>query len=344
MSEESPRGALLVGSVPLSDTEAVLRTVSGALGDRLRRVPDGETGPRLDFIGWQSDLFLRHPQLEPSGEIGRYNPRPRSRLRAGVSAADVRFSQLGYAEAALGSYPTFARLQTSDGVIAPAVRFQVCLPSPLAPVQAWITERDQDAVRPAYVQRMLEEVDEIAAAIPHDQLAIQWDVASEMLAFERMGDDDGMAGRKASILEALARSGNRVPRDVELGFHLCYGDFGHQHALQPRDTRTLVEVASGILQRLERPLTWLHLPVPRDRDDSAYFAALADLRLPSATKLYLGLLHLADGAEGARRRIRAARQFVDGFGVATECGWGRRDPATILDLLRLHAEVAAADV
>jgi hypothetical protein len=31
---------------------------------------------------------------------------------------------------------------------------------------------------------------------------------------------------------------------------------------------------------------------------------------------------------------------VGEFGVATECGLGRRDPATIPDLLRLHAEVA----
>ena len=216
----APTGVLLVGSVPLGSAEEVFRTVSGAIGSRLPAVPDGETGERADFIGWQSDLFLHHPQLEASGEIGRYNPRPKSRLRPGVNPGEVRFDRLGYSEAALTSYPIFAHLK-EEGVIPAHVRFQVCLPSPLAPVQAWITEGDQDAVRPAYVGRMLDEVDEIAAAIPHSELAMQWDVASEMLAFERMGDDDGMAGRKASILEALARSGNRVPRDVELGFHLC---------------------------------------------------------------------------------------------------------------------------
>jgi hypothetical protein len=32
---------------------------------------------------------------------------------------------------------------------------------------------------------------------------------------------------------------------------------------------------------------------------------------------------------------------VPDFGIATECGFGRRDPATIPALLRLHAEVAA---
>jgi hypothetical protein len=222
------------------------------------------------------------------------------------------------------------------------VRFQVCLPSPLAPVQAWITQQDQDVVRPVYFERMLEEVEEIAAAIPHHELAIQWDVASEMLAFERMGSDADNAVRKGGILDALARSGNAVPADVELGFHLCYGDFGHQHALQPRDMRTLVEVATGLLGRLHRGLDWLHMPVPRDRDDAEYFAPLPDLHLDPRTTLYLGLLHLSDGVAGAQRRVATARQVVGEFGVATECGWGRRDRATVPDLLRLHAEVAAS--
>jgi hypothetical protein len=32
---------------------------------------------------------------------------------------------------------------------------------------------------------------------------------------------------------------------------------------------------------------------------------------------------------------------VSDFGVGTECGFGRRDPKTILALLQLHAEIAA---
>ncbi|MGH8733136.1 MAG: hypothetical protein ACREVB_05590 [Burkholderiales bacterium] len=37
-------GVHLIGSVPLADTEQVFRTVAGALGPHLRRLPDGETG------------------------------------------------------------------------------------------------------------------------------------------------------------------------------------------------------------------------------------------------------------------------------------------------------------
>ena len=44
------RDVLIVGSVPLADAEAVFRAVAGALGERVRRIPDGETGARINWI------------------------------------------------------------------------------------------------------------------------------------------------------------------------------------------------------------------------------------------------------------------------------------------------------
>ena len=82
------------------------------------------------------------------------------------------------------------------------------------------------------------------------------------------------------------------------------------------------------------------MPVPRSRTDPAYFAPLKDLRLGPETELYLGLVHFTDGAEGTRKRIKVAQKVVANFGVATECGFGRRDPATIPDLMCIHARVA----
>src|SRR5256886_11683593 len=83
-----------------------------------------------------------------------------------------------------------------------------------------------------------------------------------------------------------------------------------------------------------------HLPVPRDRTDEAYYAPLATLRLRPETELYLGLVHATDGIEGSARRLEVARRFVGDFGVATECGWGRRAPATVPALLRIHRELS----
>ena len=48
------------------------------------------------------------------------------------------------------------------------------------------------------------------------------------------------------------------------------------------------------------------------------------------------MLHLQDGKVGARARISWASQYVQGFGVATDCGWGRGGSAAVDELLELH--------
>jgi hypothetical protein len=51
--------------------------------------------------------------------------------------------------------------------------------------------------------------------------------------------------------------------------------------------------------------------------------------------LYLGLIHY-DDRDGDRARITAAQGFVEAFGVAAECGWGRTDPMRVQGLLESH--------
>src|SRR5262249_32448040 len=158
----------------------VFRVATSEIGDRLRRVPDGETGPRSDWIVWQYPVLSAQPQFEvgPPGE-GHYRALPPLRLRAGEHADSGRFENLGYAPAAHASYRVFARLKR-DGVVPAACRLQVCLPTPLAPISAFVAAEDQAALEPIYEARMLAEVAEILAAIPHEQLAIQWDTNVEL--------------------------------------------------------------------------------------------------------------------------------------------------------------------
>ena len=85
------------------------------------------------------------------------------------------------------------------------------------------------------------------------------------------------------------------------------------------------------------------MPVPRDRSDDTYFEPLKRLELRPETELCLGLVHYTDGVDGTRKRLATAKKFVSDFSIATECGFGRRDPRTIPDLLRIHAEVADRD-
>ncbi len=336
-----PTGAHLVGSLPLADADAVFRAAAETLGDRLRTIPDGETGERTIWIQWQAGVFAEHPDLEvnPVPE-GQYAPFDQYRLRAGADPAHLRFERLGYAEQAERSFARFAELQ-QEGAIADHVRLQVSLPTPAAPVTQVVAPDWRAAVEPAYEEALLREVDQLARALPHDRLAVQWDVAIEVGMWEGLGglftpwfDDVHDA-----IIERLARISARVPDDVALGYHLCYGDYGHEHFVQPADTANLVALANRLSEAVGRPIAWVHLPVPRERDDAAYFAPLRDLRLHPETQLHLGLVHHTDGAEGARRRIAAAQDTIEDFGVATECGFGRRPAEQVRPLLELHREL-----
>ena len=79
-----PRGAHLVGSVPLASAGEVFRAVATALNDHLRRIPDGETGPRSDWIVWQYPVLSSRPQFEVVPPApGHYRALPRLRIRDG---------------------------------------------------------------------------------------------------------------------------------------------------------------------------------------------------------------------------------------------------------------------
>ncbi len=341
MSDQQPsRSVHFNGSIPLANAEEVFRVTSSILGERLHRIPDGETGVRTNWIGWQFQVLASNPSLEmipPDPTI--YAALPHFKLRPGASADELVFDRLGYADAALASYAVFSQLKQA-GSIPSQCRFQVSLPTPLAPIAAFIVEEEEQAlVLPAYNKAMIAELDKIASGIPHHELAIQWDVAVEFGLLEGVAFTS-YAHVKADIIEQLVRLGNQVPMDVELGYHLCYGDADHKHFVEPEDTSKMVDVANGISAGLKRSLNWISMPVPRNRSDEAYFAPLKNLQLHPETELYLGLVHYTDGVEGTRRRIEAAQRVVADFGVATECGLGRRPAETIPDLLRIHREVA----
>jgi len=110
--------------------------------------------------------------------------------------------------------------------------------------------------------------------------------------------------------------------------------------VEPADLRLLVRMANAAHKAVARQIDYYHMPVPRNRADATYFAPLKDLDIGEA-KLYLGLIHHTDGVEGALRRVQTARQNISRFGIATECGFGRRPPETIPELLHIHREVAA---
>jgi SAM-dependent methyltransferase len=327
-------GVLLVGSVPLRSTEEVFQVMAAELGDRVRQLPDGETGPRSDWIVWQYPVLSSRPEFEvcPPNETS-HRKLPRLRIRDGESLATLRFDDLGYAQAALSSFAVFAR-RKRDGLLPGHTRFQVSLPTPLAPIAAFIAPENQAEIEPLYEARILHELETIFEAIPHDQLAIQWDTNFEFAMLDGVMPT-WFADPRSSIVERLVRLGRSIPADVQLGYHFCHGHEAH-HRERPYDAQALVDIANALSFGLGRSLDWVHLPVQGGRVDLPFFETLAQLTLRPETKLYLGLLHPADGLAGAKARLVAAQRFVHDFGVATDCGWSRHRPQEVESLIELH--------
>src|SRR5207237_4634651 len=140
------------------------------------------------------------------------------RFKAGIDPNAVSF-ETGYAAAAVESYATFRRLREAR-VIPADVRFQVSLPTPMAPAYVYISPKAFADFLPPYERAIVAALDTIASKIPHDDLAIQWDVCQEVLAFERYFPSQPRDYKEQAFAE-LARLGNRVPVKAELGYHLC---------------------------------------------------------------------------------------------------------------------------
>jgi len=124
-----------------------------------------------------------------------------------------------------------------------------------------------------------------------------------------------------------------------LGSLFGQGDAGNKHFKKPKDMTLLVWLANDVEDRTARAIDWIHMPVPIDRDDDPYFRPLEDLNCPRVGQLFLGLSHEQDEIDGTQRRMSAAVRCIASYGVATECGLGRRTPDAVSDLFELHAAV-----
>ena len=319
----APSSVHLVGSIPLTSAEEVFKKVSSTLPQRLHAIPDGETGSRYNYIGWQMARFPRETIRIHLGGLEYSGSSPPAYTLQDVAPTE-------YDDVAISSYADFVRLR-AQGTIPGDVRFQVSLPTPFNSIQGHTRPEFHEQLEPLYEQRFRESLTRIVKEIPNEDLAIQWDLTFDVMALEyQRGRTTDLRFQAyfspvmQGILARISRLCALIPSSVKLGFHLCYGDLRHQHFIEPVDTELLVGLANDIIQSLAdtRPVDWIHMPVPKGRTDEAYFDPLKALNLRGAL-LYLGLVH-ANDESGTRERIRVARSvYIHPFGVATECGIGR---------------------
>lgn len=344
------------GSVNLPDAETVMREISSRIPQGVRRMTDGEPGERNYWIMFQIQKFMAMPEFEAAsppreaydtGDV-EAPAMPQLRLADGMSAEGIKWPDLGYATAYGESFEVFAALQEA-GTIPAGVRFQMQYPTPLACVGGTFVPEDMEAVGQSYAAELFGDLDRALSLLPHDRVAVQWDVAVE---FSLLEGGYGDATPLEQLVPGLIDCIDRIPDDVPVGMHLCYGDYGHQHFKQPESLAMQVRVVNAVVAGARRPVNWFSFTVPQGRDDAGYFAPLRDLETGLDTELYFALVpyYPADQPQGTTAEqvrlidesLAASAAGAREWGICTECGMGRVEASDVPTLLDKHAEILQA--
>jgi len=340
---------LLVGSLPADSTDEAFRAGAELYGDLVFALPDGETGPRAAWVGYERERLTRpHPDVvvveeteSPTGIPRHAYETPVFGVRATVS--ELRFDSWPRIDDALASYERFRELR-DEGVIPAALRFQIGLPFPESAMNAFKADfgADYPIAERAYEDLVARELERLFAAIPPEDLAIQWDCAYETQDIEGVlaWTDEGGWERFAGPVTRLTRL---IPEEVLVGYHLCYGTFPEWPMYEARDYGVLVRMANFAVQNSGRTVDWLHLAGPRylRSEDRSFFRPLVDLE-PGDARVFLGIVLPIDGVAGLRRRHATASRYLDDFGVAMYCGFGRQRGADGMETMREHRRVVTS--
>ncbi|HEY7207331.1 MAG TPA: hypothetical protein VH416_03745 [Gaiellaceae bacterium] len=341
---------LLVGSLPAASTEEAFRDGAEFFGDLVFALPDGETGPRAAWVGYERERLMKpNPALElveatasPTGIPRHAYETPVFTVREG---ADVRWDAWPRIDDAIESYGTLRALR-DEGVIPAEVRFQIGLPFPSSALNAFKLDfvSDYAAAEPAFEDLVRRELERLTGEIPPGDLAIQWDVCYEVLDLEGviawMGGGDAAWERFVGPVGRLTRL---IPEDVLVGYHFCYGTFPEWPMYEARDMSLIVRMANHAVASSGRPVDWVHLAGPRylRSEDESFFRPLGDLELPD-TRVYLGIVLPVDGVPGVERRVETASKHLADFGVAMYCGFGRQPGDDGRETMRQHREAVLA--
>ncbi|EGP91338.1 uncharacterized protein MYCGRDRAFT_27396, partial [Zymoseptoria tritici IPO323] len=258
--------------------------------------------------------------------------------------------ETGYDVAANESYSVFRKLK-EEGVIPKDVKFQVGIPSVASTIGPMINHAFQPALEPLYEASLFRALQNIQAAIPHDQLSIQLDLAVDMAFWEGQyltpwfAQGEGVDAVREYIVAYVGRMMARIEEDVELGVHFCYGDMAHKHFYEPTAEQTAPSraITSLLTHMLVFPhrISYIHFPIPVSAQTSlpTFLAPLTDITptlMEKGLEVYPGVVQF-DDEKGTRERIAAVTRACPGlkFGVATECGWGRTPEEQIGGIMKL---------
>ena len=340
---------LLVGSLPADSAERALRAASELFGDMVFALPDGETGARAAWVGYEREQLVRpHPDVEtvavtdsPTGIPRHAYETPVFRIRDGVT--ELHWDSWPRIDEAIASYQLFSTLR-DEGVIPAGLRFQVCLPFPSSALNGFKADfaSDYPVAERGFEDLVARELVRLTGEIPAADLAIQWDVCYEVL------DLEGVLAWTADeawerFTGPVARLTPLIPEEVLVGYHLCYGTFPEWPMYEARDIGLLVRMATHAVAHSGRTVDWLHMAGPRylRSEDDSFFRPLSELSAGD-TRVYLGIVLPVDGVPGLKRRHETASRYLTDFGVAMYCGFGRQPGTDGMETMREHARVVRA--
>lgn len=351
-------GVVLPGSVLLSTAEDAFRWAGENYGPWLRRVSDGETGERSHWIQSQTKQFEENPTLALA-EPNPARPFGRAMLKEGVEPA---FDRFGYADWAKTSYEAFARARDA-GVLPKGIRLMVAMPHPMDTCWIMCQADAFGQIYPAYEAQALASVREVTDAIPHGDLTIQWDMPLASLVWADSAPN--LFASKQDMLDAVVRTAEVVAPDVELGFHLCYGDrtppvftgdapelAGANEALkvvyERPDASSLASLVNELAKTVSRPIAYFHLPTDAGWLEPHHYESLKDLKIAPGTEMHVGVVALRvdgnlpveEGVIRSRQRANAARSVLGNVGLSSSCGLGRHTPEQFEAATTLIRELA----
>jgi hypothetical protein len=334
---------LLVGSLPATSTEEALRAGGELFGDLVFALPDGETGPRTYWAAYEhSHLLQPHPDIDVirASVIPPKNVNETTVLGLPDGVTELHFDRWPRIDDAIESYAVFRALR-DEGVIPANVRFQVALPFCTSGLNGFKANWSHDfpIAQRAYEDLFAREIQRLTAAIPPQDLALQWDVCWEVLDLEGVVSwmDDDAWERFAGPVTRITRL---IPEETLVGYHLCYGTFPSWPMHEAQDMELLVRMANYAAGHSGRQVDFLHLAGPRDlrSQDERFFEPLLGLHVPD-TRVYLGIVLPVDGVDGLRRRHATASKYLDDFGIAMYCGFGRQPGQDGMQTMREHRDV-----
>jgi hypothetical protein len=349
MAQRVTSELLLVGSLPAASTDAAFRAGADLFGDLVFALPDGETGPRAAWVGYEREQLARpnagvvvvEETESPTGIPRHAYETPVFGIREGVG--ELHFDTWPRIDDAIASYQEFRKLR-EEGVIPRGLRFQVGLPFPSSAMNAFKADfaADYPIAERGFEELVARELERLTSEIPPGDLAIQWDLAYEtqdiegVLAWTSEGAWERFAG-------PVTRLTSLIPETVLVGYHLCYGTFPEWPMYETRDYAVLVRMANFAVANSGRTVDWLHLAGPRylRSEDKSFFRPLADLE-PGPARVFLGIVLPIDGVAGLRRRHATASRYLDHFGVAMYCGFGRQPGQDGMETMREHRRVVTS--